>query len=602
MLPKTNNTNEDLIIDAVIPAHIKDKEILDHCIKGIRKNVKNIRRIIVVSKERYSDLGEWFDEKLYPFSFQEISQILNNQNVGWNYQQLLKLYAVLVIPNISKNVLIVDADTVFYRQVSFFDQRHRALYNLAKDKNLFDSPFQINTLQHIRTILPQVSDKLAELFSTTAKNNPQRAEEFIKKLNFVNPQQRILAKDLESGICHHMLMQKNVIESLFATVESNYKNQKFYQVFLQNRQNNFGVAEYNLYFYFLITHFKDSYAIRILNYKNTAKFQPVLESIRRKYHYCSYHSYMRKENFFSIIKKFFLKKINKIFIFEQWNIGFCQNQISDIFQNNLKVTWLQGLRNYEFRADPFIFFINQQQYLIFEKYSLFQKRGSLFLAEINKNIISNEKLLFDNKKHCSYPCVFEENDKILIVFEAYKTNRLELFELEKKNLSLVKIRDIFIDKAIVDPTLFKHQDNYFLFYSLAQNPNQNLQIAYASSLEADFVDHPQNPVKTDIANSRSAGAIFCYQNKIYRPAQNSTITYGQSLVINEIKILDKQNFREEKIVEINAKNLSPFNIGLHTLNIKNNLIVIDGKRNFFLWYKPIIAIIRKIKNCLSIRN
>jgi hypothetical protein len=97
----TNQLQSKNFIDVVIPAHIKDKEILDHCILGIKKNVKNLRRVIVVSKEKYTDKAEWFDEKLYPFSFAEISEILNHQNVGWNYQQLLKLYSVLIIPNIS---------------------------------------------------------------------------------------------------------------------------------------------------------------------------------------------------------------------------------------------------------------------------------------------------------------------------------------------------------------------------------------------------------------------------------------------------------------------------------------------------------------------
>ena len=168
---------------------------------------------------------------------------------------------------------------------------------MAKDKNLFSSKFQISTLAHIAKILPQVADKLPELFSESALANSNRAEDFTKTLNFLNNDERVIAKDLESGICHHMLIQKNVIESLFSIVQNNFNHQEFYKIFLQNRQDSFGVAEYNLYFYFLITHFPSSYAIRLLRYKNTAKFSPFFEKIRRKYHYCSYHSYMRKSFF-----------------------------------------------------------------------------------------------------------------------------------------------------------------------------------------------------------------------------------------------------------------------------------------------------------------
>ncbi|MFM7621066.1 MAG: hypothetical protein ACKO47_05625 [Alphaproteobacteria bacterium] len=582
-------------IDAVIPAHPKDLETLEYCIKGIKKNVKNIRRIIVVSKSKLTDNAEWFDEALYPFSYPEVAKLVNNINVGWNYQQLLKLYAPLTIPDISDNVLIVDADTVFYKKISFFDKNNRALYNLAKDQNLHASEFQINTLEHIKKIIYQVSDLIPELFDDSQKNNPQRSQIFSQKLNFLDNKQKSLALNLESGICHHMLMQKKVILSLFSTIENNFKNQKFYEIFLQNRQNSHGVAEYNLYFYFLISHFPNDYAIRLLDYKNTAKFQPIFENIRKKYHYCSYHSYMRKKNFFQNIYNFFLKKFKKIFYFEQWNIGISTNKISDIFSNNLKIEWLKSPCKSSFHADPFVFSYKNKTFIIFEQYSLFLKRGRIFLAElINKKII-NQKLLLDNKKHLSYPCIYLENEQIYLCCESYKTKKLELFILEMNYQKLTKIRDIFTDKAVIDPTLFKHQNYYYLFYGLDNNPNEDLYLAYAKSLNDQFIDHPQNPIKSDLTNARCAGNLFIDNEKLYRPAQNCQKTYGHSLVINEIKILSPTNFSEEKIIEILPDNFFPYNQGIHTINHHKNLIIVDGKKVVFLLAKPLIAIIRKIK-------
>lgn len=253
------------MFDVVIPAHKKDLAILDYCIAGIRKNIEGVRRIIIVSKEKYTDKAEWFDESLYPFSYQEVSDLVGGHNVGWNYQQLLKLYAVLVIPEISDNVLVVDADTVFYRKVKFFENG-LPLYNLSKDKNLDSSNFHQVTLKHIKKILPEIAEKFPK--------------------NFENV----------SGICHHMLFQKHVIKDLFAKIEAQHDNNDlFYKIFLGSGENSFGVAEYNLYFYFLISCYPQDYKIRILRYKNTSKFSPLLETLRHKYHYCSYHSYMRED-------------------------------------------------------------------------------------------------------------------------------------------------------------------------------------------------------------------------------------------------------------------------------------------------------------------
>src|SRR3989344_3913368 len=60
-------------IDAVIPCHPKDKRTIDLVVEGIRNNVKNIRRIIIVSAAPLTDRAEWFDEKQYPFTKESIA-------------------------------------------------------------------------------------------------------------------------------------------------------------------------------------------------------------------------------------------------------------------------------------------------------------------------------------------------------------------------------------------------------------------------------------------------------------------------------------------------------------------------------------------------
>lgn len=90
-------------IDAVIPCHKKDLETINMVINGIRKNVKNIRRIIVVSESKLTDKAEWFDERKFPFTQYDIAfEIFQNEQkardfmnhpktrIGWIFQQFLK--------------------------------------------------------------------------------------------------------------------------------------------------------------------------------------------------------------------------------------------------------------------------------------------------------------------------------------------------------------------------------------------------------------------------------------------------------------------------------------------------------------------------------
>lgn len=253
------------IIDVVIPAHKKDLDILNHCVKSIRRNIKDVRRVIVVSAEKYTDEAEWFDEKKFPFSFQEINSYVNGVRPGWYLQQLCKLYAAFVIPGISDNVLIVDSDTVFFQKVTMFSGAGQPLYNLSKDQNLDQDPFYRQAIEHIGKLLPELNQRTIPA-------------EF----------RRI------SGICHHMLLQKKVLEDLFARVEKQAgTGEKFYQIFLRHSKGGLPAAEYNLYFWFILVYYFEQIKIRKLKYKNTADLGMWRYELFKKYHYCSFHSYMR---------------------------------------------------------------------------------------------------------------------------------------------------------------------------------------------------------------------------------------------------------------------------------------------------------------------
>lgn len=264
--------------DVVIPAHERDIPILNHCIAAARRKIVGARRIIVISKERYTDKAEWFDESLFPFSFSSVGG-------GWYFQQLLKFYAVFVIPNISENILILDSDTVFFRRVRMFDHQGRALYNISKDKDIEHKEFNQKVAQHIRKLLPEIA----------VENLPA---EFQKV----------------SGISHHMIFNREILRDLFLRVEKHDgSGDEFYKIFLKLGEKTYSVAEYQTYFNFILVFHRDKIAIRKLNYKNTADRSVFKYRLRLKYHYCSFHSYLRSEEKnspFSKVRKFLSKNLS----------------------------------------------------------------------------------------------------------------------------------------------------------------------------------------------------------------------------------------------------------------------------------------------------
>lgn len=201
-LPKVTYNLPTDPIDVVIPCAPKDLETLELCLAGIKKNGQNIRRIIVISKEKLTDNAEWFDERSFPFTQRDIALEIFNQDeiaaqaylddpknrIGWIYQQLLKFYALSVIPLISPNVLLLDSDVVFLRPIDFIASDGRPYFNPAHE--YFSCYFEhaARLLPDLRRVYPQYSgvshhmpiqkpilDDLFQLISTRHQTDPWRA-------------------------------------------------------------------------------------------------------------------------------------------------------------------------------------------------------------------------------------------------------------------------------------------------------------------------------------------------------------------------------------------------------------------------------------------
>ncbi|MDE3045945.1 MAG: hypothetical protein KGJ02_04805 [Verrucomicrobiota bacterium] len=214
-------------IDVVIPYHPKDAETLELCIRGIRENGENVRRIIVISKEPATSSAEWFDEANYPFSPEDLAlEIFHgdaeaahtfltapNTRIGWIYQQFLKLYAPLVIPDISSNVLILDSDVIFLKPLAFMDAKRQPYFTVGTN-------YTKEYFEHAAKLLPGL----------------RRAN-----LNY-------------SGIVHHMLFQRPIIDDLFHLISLQHHTEPWKAICRcidQAEVYKSCLSEYEIYFNFV---------------------------------------------------------------------------------------------------------------------------------------------------------------------------------------------------------------------------------------------------------------------------------------------------------------------------------------------------------------
>lgn len=260
-------------IDVVIACHPKDMRTLDLAIHGIKTYGQNVRHVYVVSQHPLTTRATWIPEEKYPFTKQMVAEAIFNgdtlrakefveapgSRIGWIYQQLLKLYAPLVIPNISSNVLILDADTIFLRPTSFMTDAAEPLFN--QTNKLLYAPY----FSHAKRLIPW----LTRVFPQT------------------------------SGIAHHMLFQREIIKDFMFIIEDLHHKPAWMAICACIDKNDVPyscMSEYELYFNFVL-HKSNIAHLRTLKNQNISFSQYIkAPHLFQKYDYVSCHAWQDKRS------------------------------------------------------------------------------------------------------------------------------------------------------------------------------------------------------------------------------------------------------------------------------------------------------------------
>ena len=295
--------------------------------------------------------------------------------------------------------------------------------------------------------------------------------------------------------------------------------------------------------------------------------------------------------------KFLQKIIDKLYI-KQWSIGIAQMEVHDLIRNqtkNLKFKWLPIENKNKFYADPFIFKSGINEYsILFEEYDYRTQYGKISMGTLNRKFeVIDTKTVIDTKSHLSYPAIFIQNGEMYVFPESSKSGKLSVYQYDFKTNNLVYKKDI-INLPLIDSTILKYNNKYWIFSTMLDNSiKQKLYIHYSDSLMGPYFPHFQNPVKNNINGSRPAGNLIEVDGILYRPAQNSDKYYGSSITIYKIIYLDENKFIEENYMTITSDESDRFNIGVHTFNHIDDLIVVDGLTRIFLPFTQLSTFLRK---------
>tara|TARA_A100001015_G_scaffold290469_1_gene363510 strand:- start:3676 stop:5712 length:2037 start_codon:yes stop_codon:yes gene_type:complete len=240
--------------DIVIPVGPKDISMIEKQIEYTKKNVIGYRKIFLVSYDPSLTVDGCItiSEDDFPFSIETVASILGKSDRnGWYLQQLLKLYAGFVIPNILDRYLVIDSDTYFVNPTTFVED----------NRSCYATGFEYN-------------------------------KAYFDHLKRLHPSLKRVYKS-KSGICHHMMFEKQYLIKLFDLVKEIHPNSEFFETFLKvissDQAHNCGASEYELYFNFMLIYFPEKITLRQLKWKNSIHFQN-----DEDHHFVSAHWHMRE--------------------------------------------------------------------------------------------------------------------------------------------------------------------------------------------------------------------------------------------------------------------------------------------------------------------
>lgn len=257
--PKMTGWQEDVIyerremFDIIIPVGPNDLDIIRQQIPYTLKNIIGRRRVYLITCINDLEVPGCItiSEARFPFDKTVIHQIFRQETprAGWYLQQLIKLYAAQIIPELSEKYLVIDADTFFLKPTEFIIEG-RAAYN-------FGTEYYTYYFEHML--------RMNSKFVRHATN---------------------------SGICHHMMFETQFVQEIFNLIEVQHKK-PFWQVFLEQVQDisGSGASEYELYYNYMIGNHPDKIILRPLKWKNV--MVPDF-GLFKGFDYVSYHYYNRK--------------------------------------------------------------------------------------------------------------------------------------------------------------------------------------------------------------------------------------------------------------------------------------------------------------------
>ena len=243
--------------------------------------------------------------------------------------------------------------------------------------------------------------------------------------------------------------------------------------------------------------------------------------------------------------------------------------------------WAPDAGDSRYLADPFLDPTGESSIVLVEDYDHSTHRGVISAVDMAGDKVP--RIVLDTGVHASYPFLLQHEDSVYCIPETYQADEVRVYRTSDFPDEWELASTMLQGRQTLDPTLLLRDDLWWLFCTFeGKHSNTKLHAFYSDSPFGPWKPHLLNPVKTDVTSSRPGGTPFTHNGDVYRPAQDSSASYGGALAINRIDELTPENFKETTVRRLGPLTSGLYRAGIHTVSGNDQITIVDGRRDKFV--------------------
>ncbi len=266
----------------------------------------------------------------------------------------------------------------------------------------------------------------------------------------------------------------------------------------------------------------------------------------------------------------------------KWSVGIGQFPVSQLLDDDdPQFEWAPDSGATRYLADPFLDPTGDSSVVLVEDYDHSTHRGVISAVDMAGD--RTPRTVLDTGVHASYPFLLHHEGYVYCVPETYQADEVRVYRTSNFPEDWELASTMLEGRQALDPTLFLHDGFWWLFCTFeGKHSNTKLHAFYSDNPFGPWTPHLLNPVKTDVTSSRPGGTPFMHNGELYRPAQDSSESYGGALAINRVDDLTPEKFSETTVRRVGPLKGGPYRSGIHTVSGNNQITIVDGRRDRFV--------------------